>query len=377
MTGKWAHQATVLPIFFVPGFVQPHELDSLLPFLPDSDIPEALQGIPQCFANAAPRNLGAFLVKKMLQFWTESNAIYRLAASKIDNAHQLIANPNTLRQASLTFLADKLLPVSLKKNGSYPPAALYALHRSLSREGSGFRPQNLTTFRTWGKFEISSMDEIDTINTVCEEVRMYQESLAKGVDSRGSTDALSGSTDFQMFIAKAQELIDESRQTRKVTSHGTVGPVESGVYNVDFPKVITKARFEQSDDRFLRFMESWCGLKTIRRHSYLHGVASTILRATGRYGGLELGKDTGWIFLQEIGAIAPWENPVAFDIRLPMVGRILTSEKLHDDWDQSPVYSLRPDALEHLRKDWGQLPVYCIDGVDAEEIDDGVSIGEL
>jgi hypothetical protein len=123
--------------------------------------------------------------------------------------------------------------------------------------------------------------------------------------------------------------------------------------------------FQETDHCYIRFIESWARYGTFTARSNLYGVASTILRATGRYDDLQLGPAIGWVFLQELGVIPPWENIVQSDLRLPMTIQ-----------EEGPEISssTRSDVLNGMRKDWGSLPVYCIDSIDTQDIDDGLSV---
>lgn len=223
MSGRWMHQRSKGPKFFAPAFVDPQELEPLVPFLPDSEVADALQDKLHSFRYALPRDIGSHLIRKMLDFWSESDAVYRAAASQLDNAHKIAAHKSSPRYATLHELALEILPKNLTTRGDYPTPALYALHRALCQDEVGFRPQRAGHHRTWGQFEISSIDEVANLNFVADEVRRYQEFLvssARGIKSAHPTK-------FLRFIAKAQRLIDESRKTRVYTPYGMIGTMKS------------------------------------------------------------------------------------------------------------------------------------------------------
>jgi len=374
MSGKWIHQKSRLAKYCVPGFVDAQEVDPLLAFLPSKAVPEALQHKLQSFEHALPRDVGSPLIKKMLDFWRESDKVYRETAFNLDNAHKLVAHKFNMRYATLAELAHKLLPKKYMKDGDFPAPVLYALHRSLMLDELGFSPQKWS-HRISNQFKISPAYEIDLIRSVGDDIRRYQEHLIDSV--QGVKQVKSNSTArFLKFIKKARHIIRESRRTRQYTPHGMIGPAErrsedeSDRESSDISK--DSKYFDRQDWRYIRFITSWAALRTVQNISYLHGAASTILRATGMYDDNVLDQRVGWTFLQEIGAIAPWENRVHFDMRLPSVtSRIMPPEKL-----PKGIQTLNTDldVLDGLRKDWGSLPVYCIDDIDANEIDDGVSI---
>jgi hypothetical protein len=366
MSGNWMHQSSQRAKFCVPGFLDARELDPLLSFLPGKGVPGALQNKLQSFEHALPREVGSPLIKKMLDFWKEADRLYRVTAFKLDNAHRLVAHKSTLRYTSLLELASELLPHWSSKNGSFSDPLLYALHRSLMEDNIGFRPQNCRD-RTVAQFEISSIDEVETIKSVSAEVRKYQAYLmspSEGVKKWPIARLLH-------FITKARRLIRDSRKTRQYTAHGTIGPAKpigDGKANTDKYGPGQSERFTEADQYYIRFIESWAGLRTIQNHSHLHGTASAILRATGMYEDIVLDQRVGWTFLKEIGAITPWGYRVHFDLRLPHASRAYVNGF------SGSLQPLDHDALEGLRKDWDNLPVYCIDDIGAKEIDDGVSI---
>lgn len=370
MSGKWIHQKSQRAKFCVPGFVGAHELDPLLSFLPENSVKEALQDKLQSFEHALPREVGSPLIKKMLDFWKESDKTYREATFKLDNAHRLVAHKSNLKCATLLQLANELLPKRLSTNGVFPATALYALHRSLMLDDIGFRPLNWRD-RTVGQFEISSINDAETIKVVSDDVRKYQAYL---IDSAQGVKSPSVAR-FLRFLRKACRLIQESRKTRKYTTHGTIGPAipvgesNASVSNPEPSNRHLEKSFDGIDQQYIRFIMSWVAFRTIQNRSHLHGVASAILRATGMYEDPILDQRVGWTFLQEIGVIARWDSRAQFDIRLFQISQVTPSGE--PNWELSAI---GVDALEGLRRDWGNLPVYCIDDIGAREIDDGVSI---
>jgi hypothetical protein len=378
MSGKWIHQKSQLAKYCVPGFVDAQELDPLLAFLPSKAVPEDIQHKLQSFEHALPRDVGSPLIKKMLDFWRKSDKTYRETAFNLDNAHKLVAHRFNMRYATLSELAHKLLPKNYLKDGDFPAPVLYALHRSLMLDELGFRPQKWS-HRISNQFEISPAYEIELIRTVGDEIRKYQEYLIDSAqDVKNVKNVKNDSTArFLKFIKKARHIIRESRKTRQYTPHGMIGPAECGgedESNTEISDVSndSKKYFDRLDWRYIRFIASWAALRTVQNYSYLYGVASAILRATEMYDDTVLDQRVGWTFLQEVGAIAPWENRVHFDMRLPsVISRIMPPEELPKG---TKTFNTGLDVLDGLRKDWGSLPVYCIDDIGATEIDDGVSI---
>jgi hypothetical protein len=360
MSGRWIGATAKASHFYVPGFVEPHEVDVLRPYLPfpnrvQTDIERSRNIIPE-----VPRHLGKPLVQKMLQFWSEADDVYHSAGSRLDTAHALVADKKTFRYATLEELADKILPETLKSPGekkhSHP--ALYAVHRTVLRDDLGFRPQLRGATRTGGQYEISSLSEVENMHEFVETIRQYQDAaIHRNMSSKAQRDLI-------QCIQECRQLIDLSRRSRPLTPHGTIGPLTTSTLEYGLKSNQRRNRiFRQA----IAFMESWAALRTIGRFSTLNAAGSAFLRILKRYEELPLTQSTGWTFLQEIGVIDPSASRVPYDLRVPKVGLHLQSEA---------GVTLFPieDSMSSLRTDFDHLPVYCIDGADAHEIDDGISV---
>jgi hypothetical protein len=323
------------------------------------------------FADALPRDVGKPLLKKMASFLAQADAAYQIAAPRLDNAHSIVAHKSRFTYATLEELADRLLSKILPKtsDGVFSKPVLYAVHRSLLQYDVGFQAQVKGFLRIGGQYEINSWEEVGNISTITEYVRAYRDQQLNG------STVPHGET-LRNFAKKARHLIDISRQNRAFTPYGTIGLSSTKSQKKDpfgalsFRFGEQREAFTSADVPFIRFLESWAALKSFSRRSSLNSIGSTILRAIGRYSGVELSKTTAWTCLQEIGAIPPWESRASYDLRLPNTGRRLQSEAAHPLFEQGFV----DDKIMHLRKDWGDLPVFCIDDATAQEIDDGVSV---
>jgi hypothetical protein len=313
----------------------------------------------------------------MLDFAKDADDIYRASAKQLDQAFELVAHKDMMSYATLEELAERLLPAELaSKNKKFPASGLYAVHRTLVRSDVGFRCSNLGTHRVGGKFEISSLAEVKTINGVTSLVRSYQEFVTRPPKNRTSLPfAVSV---VKSFIEKAQKVLDISRKTRQPTECGTIGSYQSATGNrpdnFSDEKHVT---WTPHDEWILNFMESWSVLRTIHLNSAINSTGSTILKLVGRYDSFVLDSSTGWLFLQELGAIAPWENRVQYDARFPETGRRLRKLRQFPVSTQMQLTPADDDHMSEYRHDWGSLPVYCIDAAGAHEIDDGVSLEKV
>jgi hypothetical protein len=373
--------------FFVPNYVRPEEIDPLLPYLPEADVPEEMQNKLQSLENSLPRQVGGPLVEAMLRFWKTSDTHYRAHSKILDAAYHFLAN-DKYQYMTLAEIAKGLLHVEDEANIS--SSLMYAVHRALMQDSIGFHPQGLGNVRSWGQFEIAPVALVENIKEVGEIVRSYQEEealsarLGKPIMSNGKVKA------FRQFIARAQALIEFSRTMREATEHGQIGPYKSidlpitfdgktyptkPLWNVGPNYVPIEGYFRGQDESFIAFIHSWAALRTFNDYSPANGTASTILRATQKYKNQPLDASTGWMFLQELGILFPWQTRQLFDLRhvcwtAPIAGPIDTANLAQ----YIKKSSLSEDPMGHLRKNWGNLPVYCIDDESAHEIDDGVSI---
>jgi hypothetical protein len=383
MSGRWIHRSENAPKFYVPNFVEAHELDDILPYLPGKDVPVELEDRLHTFEQVLPRNIGQPLTQKMSDFWARADAAYQKAAARFDNAHRIMAHAHRYTYATLEEIAEKVLSGFISKvdNGKFSHDVLYALHRSFLRDEIGFRIQSAGSMRSWGEYEINSISEVNSINQVTESVRTYREYRVQGSPALKDHPLVK-------FVNGARRRIDASRQNREFTPYGVIGPYSGekqgdGHFRYGHPQEAWK----MVDAPFLRFLESWACLGSFPNHSSLNGIGSTILRAINRYGDMPLSKKTAWTALQEMGAIPPWENRAHYELRLPHTGRRLSgglySEKLYIEQTQPDLdlkvqklksLGYRMDTLEQLRKDWGDLPVYCVDDASANELDDGISV---
>src|SRR4051812_25078010 len=177
MSGRWIKATAKAAQFYVPGFVEPHEVDVLRPYLPFPDLPRTHIERSRNIIPDVPRDLGKPLIQKMLQFWSEADDVYHSAGARLDTAHALVADKNTFRYATLEELANTILPETLKSPGqekhSHP--ALYAVHRTVLRDDLGFRPQLRGATRTGGQYEISSLSEVQNMHEFVETIRQYQD----------------------------------------------------------------------------------------------------------------------------------------------------------------------------------------------------------
>ena len=143
MSGRWVSRGKLSPKFFVPGFVESSELEPIIPYLPDTEVPKNQEDELHGFIVALPRNVGGPLVRKMLDFWSKADATYQRAASRLDRAHDLLAHPDRFSYATIQQITRKLLRdvIPYDLDGGYSMPILYAVHRAILRYEVGFEAQ--------------------------------------------------------------------------------------------------------------------------------------------------------------------------------------------------------------------------------------------
>ncbi|KAL2065001.1 hypothetical protein VTL71DRAFT_4141 [Oculimacula yallundae] len=374
MSGRWMSRGMDRLTFFVPGFVDAQELDGIIPFIPDGTVDSSMEGKLQSFNESVPVDAGQPLLRKMATFLTEANSTYQSAAMDLDSAHKSVADAVHYKYCTLEEIASKVLPKSIRKNGSgkYDWPALYAVHRAITTNEIGFVPLPLTAMRANPYYEVNGYSEVECISRVVRWVRRYNDSLlGKGKSSRVSS---SEHFEFTDFVKSARRLIDLSRANRQFTPYGTIGPssitLEPGQ---DFRSGISRETFTPNDLYFVRFLESWSCLASFSPHSPLHGIGSAILRQIDRYADQTLNSPTAYTCLQELGALPPWSIRAHFDLRLPHAGRQKAIDhRMYPRLDSEG--GIVHDKFHAMRKDWGEMSVYCVDDAGAHEIDDGFSL---
>lgn len=188
-----------------------------------------------------------------------------------------------------------------------------------------------------------------------------------------------GAARVNRFIEQAKAIVTASRNNREVTQGGNIGPSKVRreiTEKQDAVNIETDLRFNESDQELVRFMEAWACSNMFLGLPRINALPPLILQATGLYEDHNLTSETGYMFLQELGTILPYENRVRFDqhLLLPSSQHSKPLQNLMTkvmDMRKTPDFS---DSMKDIRHDWGGLPVYCIDGASAQEIDDGLSV---
>jgi hypothetical protein len=348
-------------LFVVNKFTTPKELEPVIAALPPTETPiEALNTL-QDLGEGPSRAAGAVLLRKMLLFAQDAEAVYQANAGTLDASSSFIGDPVKHRYLTLHEIADLLLPEKLKRDGKFSTHALYAVHRALLQDEVFFRPLRHTGHNRSYLFEISPLSEVRIIQKVEKIVREY-------MDRQGnykSTQSTAGSP-LESFVSTAQSIIDASRKTREWSQSGIIGPSSKA------PRV--EPEWSTTDLEILQFIELWASYQKFPQYSRLQTFGSALLRAIDRYeeaqGYLPV---TGWTFLQEVGWIPPWEIAARYSVRFPGVDIKRGGSYVRPFLGMLDRH-LKRDTLALVRQRLNGVTAYCIDDITAREIDDAVSL---
>ncbi len=387
INGKWMHRVLRTPTFSVPRFVTPAMVEEILPYLPTKSVNSEQRDKLYALDGNVPRHIGSQIVSRMRLFHDATEAAYRRYSSSLDNAHNLVAHETDITYSSISEIASNILPSIPGKIWSH--STLYAVHKALLRNEFGFLVDT-TTFKQAGRLEIRPKEEVRSVDQVRSWLRDFQERVVTKAATQGyqvEIPDVAKPDPISEFVLKARQLIAESREKRVPTKLGNIGPSpnrsKSGHRSgesISTYNVRASVTFSDTDRSIIRFFETWAGYRSFPLHVPLNALASMILRVVGMYEGYELDHATGWVFLQELGVYAPWENRMVLNTKLGLPGHRITLEA-----DQLRLENIRAsrstkdmtDTMQGRRKDWGDLEVFCIDSDDAREIDDGLSLESI
>ncbi|KAF2168571.1 hypothetical protein M409DRAFT_65491 [Zasmidium cellare ATCC 36951] len=380
MQGRWMHLPEKTVPYSIPNWVSPELVKPLLAHLPDPESFQELQGLMErAYMEdlSVPREVSAPLVKRMVDFYNESQDIYRRHASALDNAHDILSHDTDLRYGSLTSAATTLLQLPANQ---LPLTALFTVRKALSNGGFAFNIDR-RSHRLTGYMQIRSKEQVRMVDNVRNWVRQWQDDLAAtSVMNEWQLQRhrpTKGVTVMYGFLDKAKAIVEKNRLNRPTTRHQNVGPSKVRLPitpEQDSVKIQLEERFTEDETEIVRFMECWSCSHMFGDLPRIESLPPLILHALGLYDDLKI--STGFLFLQELGTILPYENRIRFDqhLLLPSSQHSKPLQNL-----MSSLISMRNshnfvDSMAGLRHDWGNLPVFCIDKEDAHEIDDGVSI---
>lgn len=382
MQGKWLHQSERSVQYRLKGFADTETLNRIIPYLPNPETMAEIQAVSdRAYTEdlSVPREVAAPLIARMVKFHDESQEIYRLHANSLDDAHSILAHETDLWYGTLVSAATTLLKMPA---ASLPQAAVFAVRKALVHAGFAFN-MDRRSHRQTGFFQIRSKAQVKNVEQVRHWIRQWQDDLAKTAglskQERSQHFPSKGAKYVYSFIKKSKAIVMESRKTRQPTESHNVGISKVRIpltEDTDCVKITAGNEFTDEEGEILRFMEAWACTNMFLGLPRIESLPPLLLHATGLYPDTALGQNIGFMFLQELGTLLPYENRVRFDQHL-LLPSSQHSKPLHNLMNK--LMTMRDshnfeDSMSGLRHDWKDLPVYCIDGAEAHEIDDGISL---
>ncbi len=367
-TGKWLTSSSIRTRFVVKKFItDPHELWPVLDELPPPDTPAETIRLLQELRTGPSRRAGASLINKMQKFQTEARRVYQSHVTKLNSASKALGSSEVLM--TLNEIADCLLPSSMKQLGRFSPQVLYAVHLALRQDDLTFHALATRGNQQSYFFTAISDKDFELAHSVEDTVRRFYEDPKRLQGSLRDED-LKGS-ELGSFILRARKAVDNSRKGRDWSASGMLGPSKK-------PNSPLLAGWTAQDLKIVHFLDRWAVAQMFSRVSQFHWVGSAILRAIGRYEEADyLTNAIGWVFLQEIGWVMPWEVQARHSLRLPGVQLSRSGGIGKFPEDSSPLV-LGRDVFEATSEYPGRKSssgtVYCIDSESTLDIDDGVSL---
>ncbi|GAB7344570.1 hypothetical protein MBLNU457_3068t1 [Dothideomycetes sp. NU457] len=379
VTGKWLHIPERQVQFSLPGYTSSDLVDKLIPYLPSRELTDEELDQMQFQDLSVPREFAAPIVLQLLQFQRESERIYRQHASRLDAAHDLLSHPTDLKFGSLEQVTRKLL--SKPTEEAVLPTELFAVRKVLAHAGFAFGSDR-RSHRMTGFLQIRSKEQVEMVARVRQYMREWQDGIAKASTSDDPTAEpafTQNAKHIVRFLEKARRFIDRSRIDRDATLLGNVGPSKirrAITRDQDSTTFKYHEPWSSPDRDIIKFMEGWSCSNMYLGLPRLESLPPLLLQATGKYKNAVYNQGTGFMFLQEIGVMLPYENRTRFDqhLLLPSSQHSRPLETLMSKISTMNETHGFQDSMAHLRHDWGDLPVFCVDQAGAHEIDDGISI---
>ena len=386
--GEWVNRRSANARWGVSQFVDPDDLNEILPYLPAEEVVLEKMNCLQPVDVHAPRDAGAKVIEQMSLLHQATDAVFREHAARLSRLYEIVASSEPLAYRIDMSLKEIAMKVFMIENPSaLTQPMMWAVHRAV-RQCQNIKWDEMS-YRQNPRYSIFPLQSLEQISKVRQWVREYQESMVQetataplsGIDSaliktRRSLNPIA------TFVEKARVAIQQSRQARSLSNSGLVGSssisVETG-NNDGLPyNEICIQDFNDNDKAIIHYLDVWTTSSYLNPNTNLTSLGPMILRAIGMYEGFELNTLRGYTLLQELGVLTPWENRTVhqlLNLNLPGhdsgfgVGSRLLSDADREAEDFEPK-----DSMNGLRKDWGEMPVFCIDGAETLERDDGISV---
>lgn len=385
--GEWVHREPGGARWAVSRFMDPDDLNEILPYLPAEEVAEEKMNRLQPIDVHAPRGAGAKVIEQMSLFHQAADAVFRKHADRINRLYEIIAPSEAFADRTYMSLKDIAMKVLMKNDPSeLTQPMMWAIHRAIAQ------CQNIMWDQMNNRqnpiYEIYPQQGLKDISQVREWVREYQEGIIQDTTNESifsidsTLTAMTRSLNpIATFVKKARAAIQQSRQTRPLSKSGFIGPSTTRIETVEDGKpyrVIYMQEFDDYEKTIIHYLDVWATSSYVNAYTHLASLGPMVLRAIGMYEGFELDESRGFTLLQELGVVTPWENRTVYklrNLRLPgHDGGYGEVSRLMLDARQEARVMMPKDSMEGLRKDWGDMPVFCIDSAETLERDDGVSL---
>ncbi|KAL9601817.1 MAG: hypothetical protein Q9219_002307 [cf. Caloplaca sp. 3 TL-2023] len=389
--GRWFHQPSRFRTFTIRDVFSHQDISPIMPHLPDEPVESGALFKSQAMALDVPREVGAAVIEKLQAIQDESYEVYRQNPARFDRIYSLVADEHEKKQMTLSEIA---MVVFQKENTKdLNNAMLWAVQKALMKDANFHQlTRGRHLYRDDGAWKVHPLDRMQKFEQVRTWIRGYLEGVIEQATSPQSgavadsikRDAKSPNP-IPSFLRKVKTLIQKNRERRSLTVLGGIGPDSPDNAPNDHPSqsdihISPMMTFKPMEKTIIEFMKSWCMSRELGSVGVIRSLPPLLLKAVALYGDRPLNTATAFLFLKEIGVVAPWENPVAYEsvVSFPVVAGSSTRESvLAADSASVPFDEPIEDALGDLRKDWGDMTVYCIDSADAREIDDGISLEKI
>ncbi|KAI2050864.1 3'-5' RNA exonuclease complex component [Ophidiomyces ophidiicola] len=366
--GKW-RVAIPTEISFTIKLRAPLEMvQPLLPYFPTTVIEKAF--LPQIgLEGGVPRPIGQPALEWMASFKKDAFKFYNRHAARFNSIHGLLADTQDPKLMTLDDIGEALFDCEA---GTLTEAERFAIHAGLKRHSFNVVANQIRY--AVDSYTIRPKVEAEAVQMVVNWTRQYQNLKARV--SRGASEGLVAKSPIDKFVRKARKLIYRSRKSRTPTTSSSISPAAQ---KPSEKSTAIDTTFSASDNMIITFLRIWATPPSIMSNSILKATASLIIRNIEMYEDYPLTPPTGYMVLQEIGVIAPWENMHLLNERIGLPGHGVSKVsdrmlKICNDFSDKMTTDSFVDSMKDLRKDWGDIPVFCIDSASAAEIDDGVSV---
>ena len=385
--GAWLVRRSEHTRFSVPNFVDPSMMKDILQYVPSEESHSQWLDRLQPMKSNAPRNVGSTALGMMQRFRVASDRVYRKYADRLNHAYEIMAPKLHVDGTRAISLQDVALRIFEKKDVSeLSPPMLWTIHRTLSNM------QNVTTdlhtHRLNPQFEFIPKQDLAQMNELKRWTREFRERRVEERINMQDSNLLGGDSKtwanpVASFVDKARGVVLNSRQTRAVSPAGCIGPClktpQLAESKSKLWSVAGLGLLNAKERVVVDYLDAWVTAQYLNRNSELRSLGPMILRSVGLYQDYDLDESTGFLFLQELGLVAPWQDASLYRTRLGVPGYDSSHAVtiLRNQAFEPRSMSTLEDTMLDYRKDWGHIPVYCIDSADTEERDDGISLEEI